>query len=327
MSKAQDLIAAVSKEAKQENKIDELKREISDLHGVNKLLSQKLEQLAAIGATKVKRLISRPKAKAAKHFTRVIIPDSHGAHIDPIARDAFLADLKSLQPTQIVMLGDHMDCGGTFSAHQVTYTNEMVESYETDVADCNSFLDAICVRAPNAEIHYLEGNHEAHVERWCARNIKTRKDADFFLTKVGPAAVLHLKARGIHYYKSKEFHQGLTVRGSIRLGKCFFTHGVSHAKHADDAHLSAFNSNVVFGHVHRVLEVRSRTVTSSGHGAWSPGTLAKLQPLYRHTEPTTWSLGYGLQFVNEASGRFNHINVPIFSDGTTGLAPLVGSFQ
>ena len=95
---------------------------------------------------------------------RVIVPDSHGLHIDVPARDAFLADVKLLYPQEVVLLGDHLDCGGTFSAHQRSYTNEMTESYQDDVHATNRFFDALQRRAPRARYHYLEGNHEAHVE-------------------------------------------------------------------------------------------------------------------------------------------------------------------
>lgn len=290
-------------------------------------LTQSMERAERVAATKVKKMVAAPRPKASKHLTRVIIPDSHGNHIDPVACAAFLADLKQLRPQEIVMLGDHLDCGGTFNAHQAAYTNEMSESYEADTAAADAFLDAIRAYAPDARIHYIEGNHEAHVERWAARNIHSRRDAEFLLSKYGPEAVLNLKAREITYYKSKEFHMGLSVRGSIQLGRCFFTHGISHSKHADDAHLHAFNGNIVFGHVHRTLEVRSRTVTSSGYGAWSPGTLAKLAPLWKHTEPTTWTLGYAIQFANESSGRFAHLNVAIFSDGTTALMEMTDAVR
>ena len=329
MTKASDtIIAAANKRADTlANQVLELQAELRQREAHIKQLSVQAEISDRIAAKKVKKLVAPPRGKAAKHITRVVIPDSHGAHIDPVARDAFLADLKVLCPDEIVMLGDHLDCGGTFNSHQVSYTNELVESYEDDVAQANAFLDAIIAYAPNARIHYIEGNHEAHVERWAARNIKTRVDADSLIEHWGPAARLKLKARGITYYRSKEFHMGLTVRGSIQLGRCFFTHGVSHSKHADDSHLNAFSANVVFGHVHRILSVHSRTVTSQGHAAWSPGTLAKLQPLYRHTEPTTWGHGYGAQFVAVASGRFTHLNIPVFADGTTGLSALAGAFD
>lgn len=241
---------------------------------------------------------------------RVIIPDSHGEHIDRPARDAFLGDLKALDPAEIVMLGDHLDCAGTFSAHQRSYTNELAESYHDDVKAGNRFLDAIQRRAPRARIHYLEGNHEAHVERWAAREFQSHKDATMLLEHLGPAAVLRLKERGIAYYKRSQQYMGLSIPGAIRLGKCCFVHGIAHSKHATYTHLIRFGTNVVHGHTHRRQSAGERTVMSDGFEAWCPGTLAKLQPLYAHTAPTSWSHGYGVQFVAK-SGIFLHLNVPI----------------
>lgn len=244
-------------------------------------------------------------------FARIDIPDSHGAHIDFGARDACVADIRAIRPKQIVFGGDHLDCGGTFSTHQRNYTNEMCESYEDDVREANRFIDMVQRAAPDAEIYYLEGNHEAHVERWAARTFQSHKDAVGFVERMGPAAVLHLKQRGIRYYSCKEMHMGLSVPGVIRLGRCFFTHGMSHAKNAAAAHLARVGANIVFHHVHRSMSVIERTVMSEGYGAWCSGTLAKLQPLYRHTAPTDWTHGYGLQLVNSKTGTFAHFNVPI----------------
>ena len=245
-----------------------------------------------------------------KNIVRVGIPDSHGEHIDIPARDAFLADLKLLDPHEIVMLGDHLDCGGTFNAHQRSYTNEMTESYADDCKAANSFLNKIQKRAPRARIHYLEGNHEQHVERFAARNFHNHKDAVGMLEVFGPKAVLDLKRRGITYYQRSTQYMGLSIPGTIKLGKCFFVHGLNFSRHSAAAHLAQVGENVVFGHVHRSQSVIERTVTSDGHGAWCPGTLAKLQPLYRHTAPTTWSHGYLVQFVS-GSGAFLTLNIPI----------------
>src|SRR5271166_4434496 len=121
---------------------------------------------------------------------RVVVPDSHGEHVDIPARDALLRDLRALQPKEIVLLGDHLDCGGTFNTHQRSYTNEMVESYEDDVEAANRFFDAIQRAAPDAAIHYLEGNHEQHVERWASRIFQSHKDAVGYVERCGPAAVL-----------------------------------------------------------------------------------------------------------------------------------------
>lgn len=246
----------------------------------------------------------------SKNLVRVILPDSHGEHVDLAARDACVSDIKSLNPDQIVGLGDHLDCAGTFSTHQRTYTNEMAESYDSDCKAANRFLDLIQKAAPRAEFFYLEGNHEQHVERWASRTFERKKDAENLLERFGPAAVLDLKARGIHYFKRSEHYMGISIPGTIKLGRCFFVHGISHSKNAASVHLARFGCNVVFGHVHRSQSVIERTVTSDGFGAWCPGTLAKLQPLYKHTEPSSWSHGYGVQFV-APSGAFLHLNVPI----------------
>ena len=256
-------------------------------------------------------------------IVRAIIPDSHGEHIDLGARDAFLSDLQALDVHEIVMLGDHLDAGGTMSTHQKSYSHEKTESYQDDVTAANVFLDKIQRASPRAVIHYLEGNHEQHVERWAVREFERKKDADMVLEAIGPAAVLNLKKRGIAYYQRSTAYMNLSIPGAIKLGECYFVHGVSHAKNADQAHLERFGANVVFGHVHRVQGMNSRTVTSSGFGSWCPGTLAKLQPLYAHTAPTTWNHGYGLQFVAK-SGAFLHINVPIHKGES--LLRLTGMF-
>lgn len=244
-----------------------------------------------------------------KELVRVVIPDSHGAHIDWEAAKALVRDLKYLRPGQRVWMGDQVDCGGTFSTHQRSYTNEMTESYEDDCADANRFFDLVQATG-DADDHALEGNHEQHIERWASRMFQSHKDAKQFVERNDVPAMCEYKRRGFKYYRRSEQYMGISIPGTIRLGKCFFTHGISHSKHATYTHLVRFGACVVHGHTHRAQSAVERTVTSSGIGAYCPGTLAKLQPLYKHTEPTSWSHGYGLQFV-QPNGRFIHINVPI----------------
>jgi predicted phosphodiesterase len=241
----------------------------------------------------------------------VFVPDSHGEHIDLAARDAFLADLAQLKPDEIVLLGDHLDAGGTFSTHQRAYTNEMTESYMDDVSAANEFFDRIQKAAPDAKVDYLEGNHEQHVERWATREFASKKDADMVLEFLGPVPMLKLKQRGWRYYRRAEHYMGLSVPGTIRLGKIYATHGIAHSKNAAAVHVERFGANVVFGHIHRSQSFVTRTVVSDAQGAWCPGTLAKLQPLYRHTAPSNWSHGFGVQFV-ASTGTFFYANVPIY---------------
>lgn len=258
------------------------------------------------------------KGKAAKHIVRVVIPDTHGSHIDPVARAVFLADLAQLQPQEIVHLGDHTDCGGTFSRHGIVYTNEITESYDADTEATNAFFDESQLAAPNATWDVIEGNHDFRIEAWAVNHFRHRRDVELVTRMLAPEGILRMKQRGFRHIKRSEFYDGLAIPGTIRKGRCFFVHGISHSKHADSTHLERFGASVVFGHTHRAMSVIGRTVTSQGHGAWCPGTLAKLQPLYAHTNPTSWSHGYAVQLVNQSTGTFLHLNVPIV-DGASML--------
>lgn len=254
------------------------------------------------------------KMASRKDIVRTFIPDSHGAHCDIPARDAFLRDLKRLNPDQIVMLGDHLDCGGVFSTHARAFTNEMTESYAEDLEATNDFLDLILKAAPRAQIWYHEGNHEARVERFATGTFQNQKDAKNFLAVYGVEASLDLKRRGVKYIKRSEFYGGVSIPGTMKFSvngvDVFTTHGISAAKNATAVHLARFGSNVVHGHTHRAAAVYGRTVVKASIGAWSPGTLAQLQPLYLHTNPSDWSLGYDYELVS-ASGLFIHQHVPL----------------
>lgn len=256
---------------------------------------------------------------------RVVVPDSHGVYQDDAAVRAFLADLAHIKPAQIVMLGDHVDAGGIFSAHQPTYTEELDYSYEADCDATSKLLDAIQAAAPDAWTLYLAGNHETHVERAVSRMKANARDAKAMAALLAPDARLRLRERGIVYVKQDDFWGGLSVRGTVKLGHCFFTHGSRVNKHATASTLSDFGACVVHGHVHRMASTHGRTVASDAIGAWCPGTLAKLQPLYRHTAPTDWAHGYGLQFV-EPDGRFLHVNIPILN-GRSLLADMLAYFR
>jgi len=250
-------------------------------------------------------------ARAAKHLTRVIIPDTHGAHIDTAARDSFLHDLELLKPEEIVWLGDHLDCAGTFSGFAKQSTHELAENYSTDIAAANDFLDRAQALAPNARHYYLQGNHEFRIDRWAVRSFTNLPDALLAIAALGYVSVLHLDRRGFQHYNQDEFYDGLTIPGTLKLGKVRFTHGFSCARQAATVTLERVSDNVVFGHTHRVQSVIERTAARTAFGAWSIGCLSKLQPLYRHTTPTSWSHAYGAQFVNASTGTFAHFTVPL----------------
>lgn len=291
-------------------------------------LTQELNQTkATLERTRAARQVKLPKARDASprqagDVVRVCIPDTHGAKADQKAIAAMLADIKTLDPHEIILLGDHVDCGGFLALHHVMgYVAETAYSYEEDIAHANAFLDAVQQAAPRAKIEYLEGNHERRVETWAVtQTLRHSRDSEGLRKLYAPEFRLNLAARGITYFRECEYYDGLPSPGVIKRGKCFFFHGMSTAKNAVAAHLAKVGGNCVFAHTHRAQSEIIRLVGVGVIGGWNPGCLCGLQPLWQHTNPTDWTTGYGVQLVSPG-GAFLHLNIPIV-DGVSNFASL-----
>jgi len=124
-----------------------LKRERS----ARELLEQTLDRLRS---SSVKLNLTR-KAKSSKGGVtlRVIVPDSHGCFVDQSAASAMLADIAMLKPSSIILLGDHLDCGGFLAEHHTWgYVAETDYTFEDDCQATNPFLDALQSAAPQSTI-------------------------------------------------------------------------------------------------------------------------------------------------------------------------------
>jgi hypothetical protein len=298
------------------------KREIKRLESICQKQSEQLENHKRAKFAFSKQRPGRP----GKTFIRFIIPDTHGSLIDQAAAAAMFADLGQMgdKVKEVVLLGDHLECGGFLAEHHVLgYVAQSEYTFAEDVTAANAFLDKVQELAPKAVLHYLEGNHENRIERWIVDQIVGRsKDAGFLHQLFSTSSVLGLKERGINFYSSGEKY-GLRVPGAIKLGKCHFLHGSNHGKDVARKMAGMFGGNVVFAHVHTQQAVTVRTVAGGEIGAWCPGCLCLLQPLYRHSSITDWSDGYAFQIVHAATGEFLHVNVPIV-DGKSLLRGFAG---
>lgn len=254
-----------------------------------------------------------PKKKGPGDFVRVIIPDVHGMVMDRDAVDAFFRDLKTLDPDEVVIMGDLLECGGFLAAHHTLgYVSQTEYSYQQDVTAAIWFLDELAKAAPRARVHYLEGNHEDRVERWVVdQTMRHTRDAEFLRGLLSPEFLLNLAARGIAYYRRGERYHGLEEPGMIKLGKILFVHELNGGKHAAASSVAQVAANVNFAHTHRE-DTSSLVLTGVGLvKAWNAGCLCQRQPLWRHSNPTNWSHGYGIEFVSK-SEEFLHVNVPIW---------------
>lgn len=296
-------------------------REVSALKKKLRVAEEKLERTQQTLKDERSARYRAPKGKRTKSkktdYVRFIIPDVHGSKMCKPAVAAMIGDLESMKPKEIVIMGDFLDCGGFLAGHHTMgYVEQSTYKWEEDCAAGNGLLDTIQAASPGASIHYLEGNHEARIEKYCvttahangAPNVEA--EAEHMRMLYGTEYVLHLKKRGIELYRMGKYYHGLGLMATIKLGKCHFTHGISTAVNAAKVHAERFGGNVVFGHTHRNDSYHIRTVSSGVIGAWNPGCLCEPQELYMHQNPSNWSHGYGIQLV-KSNGDFLHINVPI----------------
>lgn len=285
-------------------------------------LVEKQEQtIADMRKTRVS-LPSGRQQRTGKTFVRVIVPDSHGAHIDHDAARAFLSDLRHLKPKQLVLMGDHLDCGGFLAQHHALgFIPECDFTFVDDVEATNQFLDKIQQRTGNVESYYIMGNHEARIERWIIKQVLANsKDAAFLHSMFGPENVLHLADRKIKPIKRNIQYNGLKKRGTLKLGKCLFHHGTITGVNAAKKNLDSVGTNVCFAHTHSAQSY-TRDWAGGVIGAWNFGCLCEINPLYGDTKVSNWTHGYGVQIVAR-DGTFMTIPVPII-DGKSYLGKLL----
>ena len=291
-------------------KIDALKRQLAERkRDLDELLSEFNDMLEA-----------RPVPRAADithvaqtDWVRIIFGDIHGMRQDKSAVSALLYDVKVMQPNEVVILGDMIDCGGFLAKHQTLgFVAECDYTYREDIAAANNFLDRLQEVAPNAVIHFIMGNHDDRVERWCVDQVMAKgRDAEFLMSVYGPVALLRLKERNIKVYKRDEIYGEGLPRGWLRLGKMFFTHDLGYSVNAARVAVLQAGGNVTFGHTHR-WDVSPVVFPSVGVcAAFNPGCLCLMQPMYMHSKPTNWTQGYDIDFVAK-TGNFLRQHVPIW---------------
>jgi len=321
-------IRKVVQQAKGASPKDQLKHQAEKIEK----LEQQLEHARSANFTLP---TGKPRKSSKTNFIRLVIPDTHGCHIEHAWAKALFADLKRLNIKQVVMLGDHLECGNFLcDNHAMGYVAEVNDqhyTYEKDIAAANQFIDKVQELCFNAEIHYLEGNHERRVQRYCVTSAKKNKaenqyaEAQHMMRMYGTESVLHLQKRNIYFYQQGQYYMGLPLQAMIKLGKCHFVHGMSTAHHAAKAHLDKVGGNVVYGHTHRMDSYHSKTIGAGSIGAWSPGCGCNPQPLWGHQNFTQWVHGFGIQVVS-SDGSFLHFNVPVI-DGRSYLTLLIDKMK
>jgi hypothetical protein len=302
---------AIRKVIDAQSKLEDMRRELSALRKDRDDLLKEYSDMR--NARKVPTVKAKPRASAGRDRVRVCVGDVHGMMMDKDAVAAFLADVRLLDPDEVVLGGDILECGGWLAKHQpIGFIALSDYSYQEDINAANWFLDELQKAAPRAEFHYIEGNHEDRVERWIVDQVMAHKrDAEFLYEAFSPRSMLRLAERGMPYYRRSEVYVEGCPRGWIKLGKMFFTHTLGRGKNAASQAASKTAGNVTYFCTHRE---DTATVVFPSVGlvkAFNPGCLCSMQPVWMNSDPTNWSQGYGVDIVTP-SENFQRMHVPIW---------------
>lgn len=240
--------------------------------------------------------------KPSGYHVVMVLPDLHLPNHDEEALESVLAAHSFIKPKRTIILGDWLDAGA-FATHQPKSVAELaaVDFKRDEIDPCNRILDIL---QQNTDLLvYIEGNHEARVER-TAVAANARSPMAAVLGLVSPKALLSAGRRRFIWidYFEKLSHYKIT-------DDLWAFHGWSHGSNVAETHLKYLMTvSGVFGHVHRLQSAARRNkVTNKIIKAWTPGCLCKLQPLYATSTPTDWIHGYSLIYVkNDGSHWFDY---------------------
>lgn len=202
----------------------------------------------------------------------------------------------AFQPDIIVILGDFADAE-TLSAHAPS-TAHGRRSFKEEIDEISAALKQIEDAAPNAERHYVKGNHENRLERLLADKAPALFDC------VNYADMLKLTERG---WKVTEYKK------TLKIGKLNITHDTGTA--GMNAHRTAAADHMgstVIGHTHRMAyEVRGK-LSGEPYLAAMFGWLGDAEAIdYVHeAKAAHWVLGFGLGWL-EDNGVLHAQPVPI----------------
>jgi len=238
--------------------------------------------------------------------------DIHGMLQDAQAVNAFIEDMRSLQPDRIVLGGDIVSCDGFLAKHQVVgYVAQTEYTYREDIAAGNDILDRLQAACPNTEFVFLEGNHENRVERWAVDQTQSNmREAEFLMQAFSPRTLLRLDERGFMYVSRSEYLLDGFPAGWVKFGKMYYTHELGSGKNAARDALLKTGGNVSFFHSHRMDAAWVRLPAVGELVATNPGCLCQKQPLYGHSNPSGWTNGYNIEFTSR-NEEFQLVRVSI----------------
>lgn len=238
------------------------------------------------------------------------LSDIHFGRDQDLNAYGFAIDLlRQIGPDRIFLGGDIFDMSAV-SNYDKTLADE--GSLQVEIDEGLGHLTRLIEAVPSAKVQYLQGNHEERIEKRVSEKLRALSS----LRNLTLRSVLGLDKIGIEVLPGRKAHK----IGHLYLchGHEFPTGGQSPAHTA----LNAVNSNVLFGHVHRVSTAHKRQLDGRLIGAWSNSCLSTLTPGWGSKARPDWTQGFSLVDFNNA-GTFNVSSVVFWATRDGRLATMI----
>jgi hypothetical protein len=224
----------------------------------------------------------------------LIVADCHRPFHDKRAWATMLKAAKAYEPHTIIQLGDFWDA---YCVSDHDRDPRRINQVEDELKDVREGLDELDSLGAQRKLITF-GNHSFRLERYILRRCPE------LASMISLPKLLGLQERGWDWCPYREHR---------RIGRCYVTHEVGHCGvHAVHHTGQAFNSNVVFGHVHRLSTTYFGSVTGERHVAASLGWLGdSAAASYAHeAKRGAWQHGFGTMRI-EKNGNVHLQAIPI----------------
>jgi len=207
--------------------------------------------------------------------------DLHIPHHDPDAVQVILDVIHKVKPDLVVILGDMLNLSHFSNFRGII--QEANEDYLQDVGLANKILDQ--VQRDSKKVVFLEGNHEARIDRWSAEHTAGRS----MYSMIAPRHVLtrgrSSKFSYVPYFTDTQTYSHYKITPSL-----IAVHGWTWGKMATKRHLElARGVSIIHGHSHRAqTEYGQLPFSLDPVEARSAGCLCKKVELRNVGSPKEW---------------------------------------
>ena len=221
----------------------------------------------------------------------VHIFDLHYPYYSRATFDLILRVIKDEKPTEIIFHGDQIDNEAV--SHWLENKPRLLEGkrLKTEYLAFNrQILQPIINANPRAKIVWIMGNHEDWTQQELDKNPR-------FEGLIEIENILQFKDRDIEIIPLNDFY---------KFGKLNCIHGFYHNQYHASKTVNAFNSSVIYGHLH-TLQVHTKVSeldNNDFHAAYSMPCACNLKLRYNKGKPTKWVNGFAITYL-KPDGGFN----------------------